>query len=345
MEKLPSKKSLLKQIEKFPQARIMVIGDIMVDHFIWGKVSRISPEAPVPVVNVTSESLRLGGATNVVHNLHTLGGKVYTAGVAGNDEMGRKIIHDLRTLSISTEGIIITTDRPTTVKTRVIAHNQQVVRFDRERISPLNSDSNQRIIDYFKRNLANIDAVIISDYGKGVISNELMRGVLTLSKKENKIIVVDPNVEHMDFYVGVTMITPNQNEAGEALGMKISTDEDSFKAATLLRKKIGCESVLITRGEHGMTLLEKNGSCIHIPTLADEVYDVTGAGDTVVSALTLSLTTGASQKVSALIANYAAGVVIKKLGTASVNREELKKAIQKQNYIFNEGTIHSFSST
>jgi len=337
MKQLTSKKALLAHVDKFPQAKIMVIGDVMIDHFIWGSVNRISPEAPVPVVNVTSESLRLGGAANVVHNIHTLGGKVSVSGIAGNDAMGRKIIHDLRSLSIFTEGVIITNDRPTTVKTRIIAHNQQVVRFDREEVSPLNSDSTKLIIDCLKQNLAKIDAILISDYGKGTISRQLIKEILALSKKEGKLVIVDPKVKNIDAYYGVTMITPNQNEASEALNTKIVTDDDASEAAALLQKKTGCESVLITRGEHGMTLLEKDGCCTHIPTLATEVYDVTGAGDTVVSAFTLALATGASQKTAALIANYAAGIVIKKVGTACVGREEVKKAIQKQNYVINKG--------
>lgn len=339
-KKLASKKTLLSQIDKFPQARIMVIGDIMIDHFIWGNVNRISPEAPVPVVKVTSESYHLGGAANVVHNIHTLGGKVYTSGVTGNDVMGRKIIHELRALSINTEGLIVTNDRPTTVKTRVIAHHQQVVRVDREEVSPFNSNIRERIITYFKKILSEINAVILSDYGKGLLSPELVEEVLALSQREGKVVIVDPKVENINLYKGVTIITPNQKEASEVIGIKILTDEDASRAAVLIREKIGCESVLITRGEHGMTLLEKDGSYAHIPTLATEVYDVTGAGDTVVSALTLALATGASKRVSALIANYAAGIVIKKVGTASVEKEELKRAIQKQDYIFNGGSFN-----
>ena len=339
MKKLTSKKALLTCIDKFPQARIMVIGDIMIDHFIWGSVNRISPEAPVPVVKVTNESFHLGGSANVVHNIHALGGKVYTAGVTGNDEMGRKIAHDLRALGISTGGIIAIHGRPTTVKTRIIAHNQQVVRLDREEVSPLNKDIKKRIIAYCKKILSDIHAVILSDYDKGLLSRELVEEIIALCKKDKKPVIVDPKVEHIDIYKGVTMITPNQKEASEVSGIKILTDEDAFRAASLLQKKIGCESVLITRGEQGMTLVEKNGSFAHIPTLATEVYDVTGAGDTVVSALTLALATGASKRVAALIANYAAEIVIKKVGTASVEKEELKKAIQKQNYILNGGSF------
>jgi D-beta-D-heptose 7-phosphate kinase/D-beta-D-heptose 1-phosphate adenosyltransferase len=339
MKKLTAKKALLTHIDKFSQARIMVIGDIMIDHFIWGSVNRISPEAPVPVVKVTNESFHLGGSANVVHNIHALGGKVYTAGVTGNDEMGRKIAHDLRALGISTGGIIAIHGRPTTVKTRIIAHNQQVVRLDREEVSPLNKDIKKRIIAYCKKILSDIHAVILSDYDKGLLSRELVEEIIALCKKDKKPVIVDPKVEHIDIYKGVTMITPNQKEASEVSGIKILTDEDASRAASLLQKKIGCESVLITRGEQGMTLVEKNGSFAHIPTLATEVYDVTGAGDTVVSALTLALATGASKRVAALIANYAAGIVIKKVGTASVEKEELKKAIQKQNYILNGGSF------
>jgi len=339
MKKLASKKILLNHIDKFPQARIMVVGDIMVDHFIWGSVSRISPEAPVPVVRVTNESFHLGGAANVVHNIHALGGKVYTAGVTGHDGMGKKIVQDLRALGISTGGIIVTHKRPTTKKTRIIAHNQQVVRFDREETSSLSTNIKKRIISYCRKTLSDVDAVILSDYDKGLLSQELVEEVIALCKKDKKPVIVDPKVEHIAMYQGVTMITPNQQEAGEASGIKILTDEDASRAASFLQKKIGCEAVLITRGEQGMTLVEKNGSFAHIPTLATEVYDVTGAGDTVVSVLTLALTTGASKRVAALIANYAAGIVIKKLGTASVGKEELKKAIQKQNYVLNGGTF------
>ena len=339
MKGFASKKNLLTHIDKFPQARIMVIGDIMIDHFIWGNVNRISPEAPVPVVRVTHESFHLGGAANVVHNIHTLGGKVFTAGIAGNDAMGRKIVHDLRTLGISTAGIIATPKRPTTVKTRIIAHNQQVVRFDREEDTWLNTDIQKRIISYCKRIFSDIHAIILSDYDKGLLSRELVEEVIALCKKGKKPVIVDPKIENMDIYKEVTMVTPNQKEAGEASGIKILTDEDASRAASLIQKRIGCDSVLITRGEHGMTLVEKNGSFAHIPTLVTEVYDVTGAGDTVVSALTLALTTGASKRIAALIANYAAGVVIKKIGTASVEKEELKKAILKQDYILNGGSF------
>jgi len=335
MKRLVTKKTLLNQIDKFPQAKVVVIGDIMIDHFIWGSVNRISPEAPVPVVRVTRESFHLGGAANVVHNIHTLGGKVYLAGIIGDDEMGKKIINGLRSLKINTQGVILVPGRPTTVKTRIIAHNQQVVRFDREETSSLNSEVQKQIISFCKKVFSEIQAVILSDYDKGLLSSELVEEIIFLGKKNKKIIIVDPKVENINNYKEVTIITPNQKEASEATGIKILTDDDASRAAILLQKKVNCESVLITRGEQGMTLLEKDGSLAHIPTLATEVYDVTGAGDTVVSVLALALANGALPRVAALIANYAAGIVIKKIGTASAEKEELKKAIQKQNYIIN----------
>ncbi len=336
MNPLATKKSLLNILGKFQHSRIAVIGDIMLDHFIRGNVSRISPEAPVPVVNITAEALRLGGAGNVVYNLNALGSTVYASGVVGSDEMGKKILHQFRSLALDTSGLVVSAERPTTVKTRIIANNQQVVRFDRETISPLNSNHRQKILRYLRRCLPNIDAIIISDYGKNIVSRDLMEKTLTLSRKNSIPVIVDPKVKNIDLYKGVTIITPNQKEASEATGITITSDHDALEAAVRLRERLGCDSVLITRGEHGMTLLDKNGSCTNIPTLATEVYDVTGAGDTVISALTLAFTAGASLTVSALIANIAAGIVIRKLGTAAVRIDELKKAIQRQNNLISE---------
>lgn len=336
MNGLPSKKALLRRIDAFPRARILVVGDLMVDHFIWGNVERISPEAPVPVVSITSESLCLGGAANVAHNIQALGGVAYVAGVTGGDAMGGMILRELRSLKIGTGGVVTVRDRPTTTKTRIIAHSQQVVRFDRERTGPLDPESSRQIEERLRKSLSKIDAILVSDYGKGTISRALMESVVRLGKKAGTPVIVDPKVKNMEHYRGVTVITPNQHEAGETLRMKVATDEDAGRAAVLLKGKVGCESVLITRGEQGMTLLEKDGLVVHIPTLATEVYDVTGAGDTVASVFTLAITAGASPKISALIANYAAGIVIRKVGTACITREELKNAVLKQNYVLNE---------
>lgn len=319
---------LLNYIPRFKDARIMVIGDLMVDEYIWGHVSRISPEAPVPVVNVTAENLCLGGAGNVVNNIYTLGGKVFIAGVVGNDEMGRKVIHDLQKMGLETKGVIVEDQRVTTVKTRIIAHHQQVVRYDREVVRPLFPENVKQIIGLLEEWLTEIDAVLISDYGKGVVSEPLMEGVRALTKKAGKIITVDPKVKNFPFFAGVTVITPNHLEAAEAAGRWIQSEEDLLAVGQTLLDRLRVRSVLITRGEKGMTLFQDNGETTHIPTVAKEVYDVTGAGDTVISVLTLALATGASIKEAARLANIAAGIVVGEVGTATVNSSQLEDAVK-----------------
>ncbi|MFH1623847.1 MAG: D-glycero-beta-D-manno-heptose-7-phosphate kinase [Pseudomonadota bacterium] len=328
MKRLLGGKRGLEILSRFEYSTILVIGDIMVDQFIWGKVSRISPEAPVPVVNVTSESLRLGGATNVVNNICSLDGKVLVCGVVGDDDTGEKLTNNLRVLGIDTDGVIVERGRSTTVKTRIIAHSQQVVRYDREDTSEINLDSVQKIISYLRKNLESLDAVIISDYGKGTISRELVREVIRLVRDNGKVIAVDPKVNNFSFYRGVTVITPNNSEASQATGIEIKDKESLLRVGEILLNKLACKSLLVTRGEEGMTLFESNGHITHIPAQAKEVYDVTGAGDTVISALTLALTAGATLKEASAIANYAAGIVVGEVGTATVTRNELIKAIK-----------------
>lgn len=328
MKRILSTKRGLEVISRFEDSRILVIGDMMVDEFIRGKVSRISPEAPVPVVNVISEDLQLGGASNVVNNIFSLGGEVLVCGVVGDDEPGRKMINDLMGMGINTEGVIVEKGRPTTVKTRIIAHGQQVVRYDREDISQINLDSMQRIISYLKRKLDSLDAVLVSDYGKGVVSEQLIREILHLVGDTGKIISVDPKVNNFSFYKGVTVITPNSNEAGEAAGIEIKDEETLLRVGEILLNKLGCKLLLITRGEEGMMLFESGGEITQIPTIAREVYDVTGAGDTVISTLTVALTAGATLKEASAIANYAAGIVVGEAGTAAVTRSKLKDVIK-----------------
>lgn len=309
-------------LRNFPKANVLVIGDIMVDEYIWGKVSRISPEAPVPVVNVTKETLLLGGAANVVNNIRSLGGKVCLAGVIGPDDMGRRVIHDLRRIGVDTEGVIVEHERPTTVKTRIVAHSQQMVRYDRESKGLITSDSIEKIVSYIKSSLDTIDAVVISDYSKGVVSERLIKDVLNIAN--GKTIVVDPKMSNFPFYAGVTAITPNHHEAAEGAGIKINDENDVLTAGRIILEKLKCKSVLITMGEEGMSLFEENGDITHIPTVAKEVYDVTGAGDTVISAFTLALAAGADFKEAAYLSNYAAGIVVGKVGTATVAADELK---------------------
>ena len=323
-----NRKQLTKCIDLFPKTRTLVVGDIVLDHYIWGKVSRISPEAPVPVVNVTKENLLLGGAANVVNNIHALGGIVRVCGVIGNDEPGRQIVHLLRSQGIRTDGLIVEQDRPSSIKTRVIAHSQQVVRFDRETKSKIEKDTHRRIFDYVKKQIQEgLEAIVISDYCKGVVTKELVRDIVRLAKKNGLIVSVDPKVTHFGIYSGVTILTPNIKEASIGSRIEIEDERSLLKAGALLLKKLKCKAVLITRGEQGMSLFEQQGKITHIPTVAQEVYDVTGAGDTVISALTLAMAAGADAVDASILSNYAAGIVVGVVGTATVKPDELKKRI------------------
>ena len=306
----------------------MVIGDLMVDEYIWGNVSRVSPEAPVPVVSVTSESLRLGGAGNVVNNIHTLGGKVLLAGIVGNDEMGRKVIHDLHKMGLETKGVIVEPERVTTVKTRIIAQHQQVVRYDREITRPIHPENIQQILSLLEGGINELDAVLVSDYGKGVICEPLMERVRSLTQRAGKILAVDPKVKNFPLFREVTIITPNHYEAAEATGRWIMNEEDLMTVGRTLLQRLEVQSVLITRGEKGMTLFQHNGEVIHIPTMAKEVYDVTGAGDTVISVLTLAMAGGATAKEAAILSNIAAGMVVGEIGTATIKASELEDAVR-----------------
>lgn len=329
MKKLLNLKKAVSILNNFKKQRILVIGDLMLDHFIWGRVSRISPEAPVPVVKVVSENMMLGGAANVANNINSLNSHVLLCGVVGDDEGGKAFVNELKKKNMSADALIIDKKRPTIIKTRIIAHHQQVVRFDRESDDYLNLDTAKKILDYVKRKINGIDALVISDYAKGIVSRELVEEIVAVAKKKNKIVAVDPKVSHFDFYKSVTVVTPNNDEASRASGIDIKDDASLLRAGEILLNKLGSDAVLITRGEHGMSLFEKDGSITHIPTVAQEVYDVTGAGDTVISVFTLALAAGASLKEAAVISNFAAGIVVGKVGTATVAPEELKSALKE----------------
>lgn len=318
-----------KVFKRFKDTGILVIGDLMVDRYVWGKVRRISPEAPVPVVEVSNENLLPGGAANVANNLISLGCKVFISGVIGKDEMGRRLMQMLEEKGIKTEGIIVDDNRPTTLKTRIIAHNQQVVRFDREVMSEINRSTLSSILTYVRNCLPHIKGIIISDYCKGVITKTLMRKLLEMMDLK-RFIAVDPKIGHFDYYKGVSLITPNINEASSGSGVEITDKKTLVTAGKSLIEKLRCKAVLITRGEEGMTLFEENGKVTHIPTFAKEVYDVTGAGDTVIATFTLSHCAGAPLKDAAIYANHAAGVVVGEVGTAVINRNELIWSIRRR---------------
>ena len=318
-----------KIISKFQDAKILVIGDLMLDEFLWGDVSRISPEAPVPVVQVRSESFMPGGAANVVNNIHALGSTVHVAGVVGTDERGRILTDELEKKGLDVAVIVFDGERPTTLKTRVIAHHQQVVRIDKENSGELSGGVIDQIIDYVKKIIDDIDAIIIEDYGKGVIAPRVLQDVLRLAKRHKKIVTVDPKEEHFHYYKGVTAITPNHHEAANAVGMKIKDEDSLVKIGGALLNKLKCEAALMTLSENGMQLFEKSGRVTHIPTVAQDVFDVSGAGDTVIGAFTLALAAGASMTEAAHISNFAAGIVVGKIGIAVVTQEELTRAMRR----------------
>ncbi len=318
---------LRRYIDRFPQAGILVIGDLILDHYVWGKVSRISPEAPVPVVHVDSESLQLGGAANVYHNILSLGGRAELCGVVGSDEGGRRLLQELGVHRRGRGGVVIDPDRPTTRKTRVIAHNQQIVRFDVERRSEIKAALHQRLIRYVESRLREVSCLVVSDYAKGVVTARLMAELTRLAVLRRIPILVDPKVEHLSYYKGVTAITPNHHEATQAAGILGDDDRAISEAGELLRQRLGCQCVLVTRGEKGMTLLEVDGARWDIATAARQVYDVTGAGDTVVGTLALALATGASFRDAAILANHAAGLVVGMIGTATATPAQLSQAL------------------
>ncbi len=318
---------MVKAIRTFPNYKVLVIGDIMMDEFLWGEVSRISPEAPVPIVKVEKETFLLGGAANVVNNLLGLKGRVLLAGVIGSDAMGRRLLRKLRSLGTTTEGIVSEPGRPTAIKTRVIAHQQQVVRVDREKAAPIKPETLKTILNIIKTNISQIQGIIVSDYGKGVVSQELIVGLKKIVGGRSIPILVDPKPDNIRWYDRVTMITPNRQEAESAVGKKIESQEDLIWAGRHLLKKTQCESVLITRGSEGMTLFLKNNKVEHIATVAQKVFDVSGAGDTVIAALMLSLVSGMNMVQACKTANYAAGIVVGEVGTAAVQAGELIKVL------------------
>lgn len=322
------KKHLLEAIERFPRFRILVAGDLMLDRFIWGEVHRISPEAPVPVVEVREETQLLGGTANVVHNVAALGGKAAVAGVIGDDLPGEALTRLLQGIHVPTDGLIVETDRQTTLKTRIIAQNQQVVRLDRECKSPLQKESVRRMLDYIEDSLAQTDGIIVSDYAKGVVSPEFMDTLRSITAGSDLPVIVDPKVQHADLYREVTMITPNHHEASRMSGVDIRDEQTLIEAGQTLLDRLQCRTVLITRGKEGMSLFHRDRRVIHIPTVARRVFDVTGAGDTVIAALTLGYVAGLSMVDAALLANLAAGIVVGEVGTTAVSTRQLQAILE-----------------
>jgi D-beta-D-heptose 7-phosphate kinase/D-beta-D-heptose 1-phosphate adenosyltransferase len=314
-------------VDKFLKTTILVVGDIILDEYIWGDVNRISPEAPVPVVEVREETKMLGGAANVISNIASLGGKAVLCGITGGDETAKEIEERIRRLGSTTGGILTESDRVTSIKTRVVAQNQQVVRYDRESRKDIRPDTAKRLLKFVDRSSEKVDGVIVSDYGKGVVSGSLMKGLRSVLRKRGVAFAVDPKTGNFQYYRGVDVITPNHFEAGAFCGFRIHDEKTLVKAGRQMLKELNCRSVLITQGKDGMTLFENGGEISHIPTVARKVFDVTGAGDTVVSTFCLGLASGMDLKSAAIISNIAAGIVVGEVGTSTVSAEELKKNI------------------
>ncbi|MCX5709889.1 MAG: D-glycero-beta-D-manno-heptose-7-phosphate kinase [Candidatus Omnitrophica bacterium] len=336
-------KNLKSVIASFNKARILVVGDVILDQYIWGTVDRVSPEAPVPVVWGKSRTYVPGGAANVANNISALDGEVTLVGITGQDEHAKILLSELKKRNINTGGIFSDPKRHTILKTRVLAGHQQVVRVDWEDTEPLAKGLNEKILKFIKSHIKNFDAVIIEDYGKGVVNMHLLAELIALGRRFGKIVTVDPKEEHFQYYRGVTSITPNRKELENAIrNLKLKDNENRFKintdrlftdkdidsAASQILEYLKLESILVTLGEQGMKLFEKSGRMTHIPTQAQAVFDVSGAGDTVISAFTLALCAGASKLEAAHIANFAAGIVVGKVGTATTDRTELSQRLK-----------------
>jgi len=319
---------LRQALGRFGQARILVVGDVMLDRFVWGAVRRISPEAPVPVVEVDSETHMLGGAANVLHNLVALGGHAVLCGLVGRDLAGEQLRAQLDELEVNGGAVVVSRERPTTVKTRVVAQSQQVVRVDREDRRGLSPDDTAALATSLEREVPKADAVIVSDYAKGVVCAEVMAPLARLAAKHGKLWTVDPKVPNMALYQGADIVTPNHLEAAAAVGMPAEGADYVARAGRELMKRHGFGQVLVTQGERGMTLFTPSG-LRHIPTVAKRVFDVTGAGDTVISTLTMGLVAGLAPLEAAVLANLAAGVVVGEVGTSAVTAGRLLSVLDE----------------
>jgi D-glycero-beta-D-manno-heptose-7-phosphate kinase len=315
--------SLQSIVGRFPERRIAVLGDCMLDRYLWGRVERISPEAPVPVVEVERETFTLGGAGNVAANLLALGAVPVLLGVTGDDADGATLRRAFGARGLETRGVIADATRPTTVKTRIIAHSQQVVRADRESRADVTGDALTQLLAVLERELPACEGLVISDYGKGVIHPGTLFSALGLARRHGFAVSVDPKESHIDAYRGVSILTPNQHEAGYMQGRRISDEASLMEVGWGLQKRLEADAVLVTRGAEGMSLFERDGRYTSLPTVAREVYDVTGAGDTVVSVVALALAAGAKFPEACCLANHGAGVVIREVGTATCTPAQL----------------------
>jgi len=307
-----------------PGKTVVVLGDVMSDEYIWGKVTRISPEAPIPVVQVTGESLRLGGAANVAANLRSLGAQVRVVGVVGADPMGQRLAQLMADKGIDPSGLVADPERPTIQKTRVVAGHQQIVRYDRERQNEISAEVQRRVMAASMRALEGAHAIVFSDYAKGLLIPQLCASLIEAARRRKLVSTADPKPRNIMTFKGVDLVSPNKGEAEAASGILIDSPASLDAAGAKLLSMLQAKAVLITRSEEGMSLYQAEGGAHHVPTLAQEVFDVTGAGDTVISTLTLALAAGASYLEASVLSNVAAGIVVGEVGVATVTAAEIE---------------------
>jgi rfaE bifunctional protein kinase chain/domain len=321
---------LAEILNTFRKIHLLVVGDLMLDRFVWGEVERLSPEAPVPVLRVCSESSRLGGAANVVHNVRSLGAQVTACGVVGADGPGKTLTDDLRRIGASTSGVFADREVHSIQKTRIIARpsHQQIVRLDRENHSPIRDATLKKICRFIVTKASRFDGILVSDYGKGVIHPDLLNCLATLAANQNVRLVIDPKRENYQRYQYPSLITPNKDEASAASGITIRDDQTLTAAGQRLLQMWRAKAVLITRGPEGMSLFRPRQAAQHFPTQPREIFDVTGAGDTVVAVCALALAAGARYEEAAVLANHAAGLVGDEVGTVAVPLARLKRVIK-----------------
>jgi rfaE bifunctional protein kinase chain/domain len=321
--------SRLKKIMSSSEKKIAVIGDLMIDRYLWGDVSRISPEAPVPIINIEEEEIRFGGAANVANNLIGLGAIPILVGVVGDDIWGEVFRNKLSEKGLPGGGVVVDINRPTTIKTRIIGNNQHIARVDREKVEAVADENQNKILKFLKENIQEIDAIILQDYNKGLLVPGYISKIIQLANSFDKFITVDPKFKNFFEFHDVTVFKPNKKETEEALAMHLTTRNDLIEAGNILLEKLNADAVLITRGKEGMALFKKNEEVTFIDTRARKVADVSGAGDTVIATLTYALAADASITESVTLANYAAGLVCEEVGVVPVQGDKLYEAIMK----------------
>ena len=313
-------------IGNFAGKKVMILGDLMLDEYLIGQVTRISPEAPVPVVEVNDQIIRFGGAANVALNILTLGCEPILAGVIGDDRESGLFTSLMQEHNMTLNGLLTLPSRPTTVKTRVIGHSQHITRVDRESKEYLSESEQKKMIEVIRTHVAAVDAVILQDYNKGVLTPEIIEFTISVANEHGKLVTVDPKFINFMNYKNVSLFKPNIKETEAALAVKINSERDLINSGERLLKELRAQSILITRGGDGMSLFEESGMIMHVPTRARKIADVSGAGDTVISTLTAALLGGADHREAATMANFAAGIVCEEIGIVPIDRDKLIKA-------------------